>query len=94
MPRQAMTFEDWPLRHVASLDATANGGRHTAVLAQTEVGPVVEVSEDHGHGEYRRRLALSTAVHLLLNLTDEELWAIEARGKAHQLVSGQGTPGR
>lgn len=78
-----MNFDDWPLHPVASLDAEASGGRHTAVLAQTEVGPVVEVSEDHGHGQYRRRLALSTMVHVILNLSDEELWKIESRGKAH-----------
>ena len=78
-----MTFDEQPIDTVAQLDSEANGGRHTIALANTPVGPVIVVSEDHGHGVHQRRFALSSVVHLLLNIDDAEFWTIEARHAAN-----------
>lgn len=43
--------------------------------------PVIEVFEQHTPPERRTRFALSTLVHLALNVTEAELW--EIAGRAH-----------
>ena len=86
-----MRFEDLQFRVIASHGTQHDEAIHRVDIGDAEHGErgkqaVLVAYESHAGVESSRRFDLSTAVHLLLNIEDGELWEISGREPEEDVI--------